>query len=1113
MKFKEKSLRSLLSWILILAMCLTEAVQPLSVLAGDEDAVEITAEDAEEAPDALVSEDAADDEAAVTEENGEDEAVLPAEEEENVPEEEAESASEDEAEVPAEETEEPGEADGAENYKIKIKVKYGQTEARNLVASANLIRADKKIPALALDYGLEKAAKLRAAELAMCYSETRPNGYDYDDSSKGILAPTVQKGHVREIKYIGQNKASDLFQSLSSNELIYKNTDYKRIGVGHVRFDGEDFWAILLTADPYGTQTDSGKPDDYQTVEIDVTSNVINAWGLYSTPDSGSKVNLEYNEETDLPKITARLRVKEHRPNANNMFNIENPPTVNWTLSKTDFATITNNNSDKKQTIKAKVASGNSAGTAKAKLMGSQETTFNYTFHVVVHPSKVVLDTPSDGTKLNLDESLVLKAHVEPAWADDTAVVFKSSNENVIRISGTNQPKVTGVGVGTALLTVEPKDTYLRRKDANTYPLKAQVSMNVVAERSVAFPKLLPEEVENTGNVGRGQALSFSCDTPDARIYYHTSVSFDSTISENSLKTIGKLYTEPFTISENVYIYYTAWKTFSDGTELCAGIATRLLTYKGNEWGDVVSGDRVNWGSEIPTGLWVAKASIPQDLTYTGKAHKPTCFRVYDGTKLLTYKKDYTISYKNNKNVSTQALAIFKFKKNYKDKITVEFPISPTDITGVVCSAVNKSSGLKITLVVNGVKLKQNRDFSYTMSDGKAVITGQGNYCGTTSCVPDSGAKLKSVKKDALIAPIGPFFYNGMPQTPEVRITEKGSSTELVAGVDYTLSYAKNLNVGTAKVTIRGCEQSGWTGSVTKSFKIQKVEITTFVPEYDDQIYYRKGGAKVSIISFKSGMDTYYLTEGVDYTISYKNNKKTSSYDVDESDSRVYKNDASFVVKGKGNFKGQTIRYTFAVQATPLYYLNVTAEDREYSDKPGNYKTKFSITDWSGKKLKSGTDYDPKLTTYRYNEDCTVYNNKVGNVQRKVGEAVQPGDIIPIPKDKQCITLQVGLYGKGNYCNAAHALFKITRKSIAKMKVKIADREYTGLPVTVTKNDIVFTKDSVTAEDYDIVSYTNNTEVGTATVLLRGKGNYGGYKTVKFKIKKKPALLRIMSKG
>ena len=39
--------------------------------------------------------------------------------------------------------------------------------------------------------------------------------------------------------------------------------------------------------------------------------------------------------------------------------------------------------------------------------------------------------------------------------------------------------------------------------------------------------------------------------------------------------------------------------------------------------------------------------------------------------------------------------------------------------------------------------------------------------------------------------------------------------------------------------------------------------------------------------------------------------------------------------------------------------------------------------------------------------------------------------------------------------------------------------------------------------DYEIVSYSNNIKKGSAAVTLKGVGNYGGTKTVKFTIRAK----------
>ncbi len=53
----------------------------------------------------------------------------------------------------------------------------------------------------------------------------------------------------------------------------------------------------------------------------------------------------------------------------------------------------------------------------------------------------------------------------------------------------------------------------------------------------------------------------------------------------------------------------------------------------------------------------------------------------------------------------------------------------------------------------------------------------------------------------------------------------------------------------------------------------------------------------------------------------------------------------------------------------------------------------------------------------------------------------------------------------------------------------------TDLKVTFGKD-----KEIVTNEEYDIVSCTKNEKKGTAVMVIQGKGQYGGTKTVKFAI-------------
>lgn len=86
--------------------------------------------------------------------------------------------------------------------------------------------------------------------------------------------------------------------------------------------------------------------------------------------------------------------------------------------------------------------------------------------------------------------------------------------------------------------------------------------------------------------------------------------------------------------------------------------------------------------------------------------------------------------------------------------------------------------------------------------------------------------------------------------------------------------------------------------------------------------------------------------------------------------------------------------------------------------------------------------------------------------------------------------------------------YRITEANFAKATVTIAPKTYTGGKVYLTKEDVSVKLggDNLTyGVDYEILedSYTNNIKKGTAGVKIRGLGDYGGTKTVKFKIQAK----------
>ena len=89
----------------------------------------------------------------------------------------------------------------------------------------------------------------------------------------------------------------------------------------------------------------------------------------------------------------------------------------------------------------------------------------------------------------------------------------------------------------------------------------------------------------------------------------------------------------------------------------------------------------------------------------------------------------------------------------------------------------------------------------------------------------------------------------------------------------------------------------------------------------------------------------------------------------------------------------------------------------------------------------------------------------------------------------------------GSNCSATCTV-TVTRP-ISTATASVDDQTYTGSAitpeVTLTDGGKTLTKGT----DYTITSYANNTNVGTATITITGKGNYSGTRTVNFNIVKK----------
>ena len=133
-----------------------------------------------------------------------------------------------------------------------------------------------------------------------------------------------------------------------------------------------------------------------------------------------------------------------------------------------------------------------------------------------------------------------------------------------------------------------------------------------------------------------------------------------------------------------------------------------------------------------------------------------------------------------------------------------------------------------VTDAIRGVTLVEGEDYtlSYTNNTvagtATVTVTGKGYYTGSKV---ESFLIAPKPLTATMVGAVGNVVtYTGTAFTPEPTVMDTVRGVTLVDGADYTLSYANNVNVGTATVTVNG--KGNYTGNITKNFTIDKAEVT-----------------------------------------------------------------------------------------------------------------------------------------------------------------------------------------------------------------------------------------------------------------------------------------------
>lgn len=223
-----------------------------------------------------------------------------------------------------------------------------------------------------------------------------------------------------------------------------------------------------------------------------------------------------------------------------------------------------------------------------------------------------------------------------------------------------------------------------------------------------------------------------------------------------------------------------------------------------------------------------------ENLVYTGNELTQTV-TVTVGGKELTKDTDYTVTGLTGTEPGSYPVTVTG-TGNYTGEVTKSFTISKAQISSAAITYdagpygyTGKEWKPEVTVSFNSATLTAGNDYTVSYENNinagtaKIIITGIGDHFAglTEKTFTINSAEISG----CTFAPIADVTYNTKAHTPEVTVAISGRTLE--ADKDYTVSYASNVNAGTATVTVTG--KGNFTGSANTTFTIAKADLNLSV--------------------------------------------------------------------------------------------------------------------------------------------------------------------------------------------------------------------------------------------------------------------------------------------
>lgn len=591
--------------------------------------------------------------------------------------------------------------------------------------------------------------------------------------------------------------------------------------------------------------------------------------------------------------------------------------------------------------------------------------------------------------------------------------------------------------------------------------------------------------------------------------------------------------------------------TYSDNVN--AGVVQVTISGKGNYTGEIKRSFEI-LKQTIDEGQANVVLNGIKTETYTGAEIKQNISLTVEG-RLLTLDKDYGIDYQDNVNAGTATMVISGLNPNYTGSITKTFTIEQRNIKDISSRTVESpvqytGSPIEaaVTLILSGRTLERNTDYILAYENhtkvgtGKVTITGIGNFTGSETVAFTINPRDISIGDYLVVTATGGantdnnggiyilsdksklddnyFKYEKdkevKPTNISIRYDNQGTINQsLMEESDYTLSYSKCDEIGTVTITVTG--KGNWGGTAKVQYKIKG-----YLGDYgaDDALTSIKAptqiytGSAIIPDNFEIAFDGAKknpLSLGTDYEITNcRNNTNVTTIGVNTAK-------AVAEVHGKGDYYGI---------AQPVYF-DIRPFDLEDDDWEENQYTVGKVKEsyiYSGLAIEPIPEVKHYENVLSLNADYTVDYNPDG-VENPNIAVNKEGE-----KWKFRITGSPNNYEGYKDIEFSIEPYDISNEDYAKIEVegvgssvvldwfknpdKYPDITTTAkiegegiiwpeLKVKYTPVDIdgVERKSRYLTEDEYELSYEGNDTIGTATISIKGIGNFTGTIEETFDIK------------